>query len=104
MVVGKHPSALLFDGTNVWVSNTFDNSLMKLSPDGSVADTFPVGKGPGALAFDGEHLWVATTGLELTTDEPPTGTVSKLTLAGEVVGEFPVGRWPIALAFDGQWL
>ena len=104
VVVGKHPVALVFDGTNVWVANTFDDSLMKLSPDGSVAGTFPVGKGPAALAFDGEHLWVANTGLELTTEEPPPGTVSKVTLTGEAVDEFPVGRWPVALAFDGQWL
>ena len=104
VVVGKHPAALLFDGTNVWVANTFGDSLMKLSPGGSVADTVisPVGKGPAALAFDGEHLWVAITGLDLTTEEPPPGTVWKLTLEGDVVGEFPVGRWPVALAFDGQ--
>ena len=104
VVVGKHPVALVFDGTNVWVANTFDDSLMKLSPDGSVAGTFPVGKGPAALAFDGEHFWVANTGLDLTTEEPPPGSVSKVTLTGEVVDEFPVGRWPVALAFDGQWL
>lgn len=102
VVVGKHPVALLFDGSNVWVANTFNDNLIKLSPDGAVVGTFRVGKGPDALAFDGEHLWVANTGLELTTEEPPPGTVSKVTLAGEVVGEFPVGRWPVALAFDGQ--
>ena len=104
MVVGKHPVALLFDGSNVWVANTFDDSLMKLSPDGSVVGTFPIGKGPDALAFDGEHLWVANTGLELTTEKPPPGTISKVTLSGEVIGEFPVGRWPVTLAFDGDSL
>ena len=94
----------MFDGENVWVANTFDDSLMKLSPDGTVLSTFPVGKGPVALTFDGEHLWVANTGLDPTTEEPPPGTVSKLRLTGEVVGEFPVGRWPVAMAFDGQRL
>ncbi len=45
VVVGKHPTALAFSGINIWVANTFDDSLIKLSPGG---------KGPGA--FDGEHI------------------------------------------------
>ena len=104
MVAGKHPAALVFDGNHIWVANTIGDSLMKLSTDGTVLVTFLVGDGPGALAFDGGHLWVANTGLELTTEDPPPGTVSKLTLNGELVGEFPVGGWPRALAFDGQWM
>ena len=100
--VGEHPTAVLSDGDNIWVSNTFGNSLTRLSPAGQVLDTLPVGKGPGALAFDGEHLWVAITGLDPSTEDPPQGSLMKMTTAGDVVGEFPAGRWPVALTSDGE--
>ena len=47
--VGDRPHGIAFDGANMWVSNHFSNSVMKLrASDGANLGTFPVGARPGA--------------------------------------------------------
>jgi DNA-binding beta-propeller fold protein YncE len=57
---GSGPSAVVFDGTNVWVANVTGASVSKLrASDGTVLGTFPVGNNPSGLAFDGANMWVS---------------------------------------------
>jgi len=65
--VGRDPGFTLFDGTNIWVSNRGDNTVMKLrSSDGTALGTFPVGAAPTGMAFDGANIWVANRGIATT--------------------------------------
>jgi glutamine cyclotransferase len=80
--VGDQPRALLFDGQALWVANTFDNTLTKLSASdcaasdcGRTLGTFPVDSLPSALAFDGRNLWVASSLQQtLSVIDPTSGT------------------------------
>jgi hypothetical protein len=54
--VGNGPDNFTSDGSNIWVSNSSDNTLTKLrASDGTSLGTFPVGNHPQRLAFDGSN-------------------------------------------------
>ncbi len=58
------PSALVSDGSHIWVTNEGGNSVTELSAsDGSlvrvVQGTTYAFNHPDALAFDGSNIWVA---------------------------------------------
>ena len=92
--VGRQPVGMAFDGANIWVSNSLDNTVSKLrASDGVVLGTFPVGVTPVGMAFDGANIWVAN----LNDD-----SVSKLR-DGVVLDTFTVGvgNGPVRVAFDG---
>jgi DNA-binding beta-propeller fold protein YncE len=58
--VGSSPTAIAFDGANLWVANFFGNNVTELrASDGANLGTFAVGSNPRAIAFDGANLWVA---------------------------------------------
>jgi hypothetical protein len=93
----SRPSALEFDGTNIWVTNSMVSSVSKFrANDGAAAGgPYLVGGGPEGLAFDGIHIWTANEG---------SGSVSKIRAQDGVAAEgspFAVGSLPVALAFDG---
>lgn len=63
--VGNNPSALVFDGENMWVADSGDDSVIKLrASDGAYLGTFSVvtttlsPPPPDAMAFDGANIWV----------------------------------------------
>ena len=58
--VGTVPAGVLFDKTNIWITNNF--SATKVGSDGTILGTFPAGGGAGAMAFDGTSIWVANYG------------------------------------------
>ncbi|HEX8817707.1 MAG TPA: hypothetical protein VF753_19610 [Terriglobales bacterium] len=58
---------MTFDGANMWVANTYSNTVSKVSPAGVVLATFPSSH-PNGIAFDGASVWVANDG---------AGTLSK---------------------------
>ena len=63
-ILGRFPAGpqqlgVVFDGTNIWVSNKSANTVTKLAKDGTQLGTFTVGTGPRGLAFDGTAIWVA---------------------------------------------
>lgn len=93
---GTHPSAMAFDGTNLWIVD--GANVTELSPSGAVIGTFPVMYGsPAAIAFDGTNMWVATNG----------GYVTVLSPSGAMVGSFlvdtnlPGSGNLTGIAFDG---
>src|SRR5579864_2505394 len=92
--VGNDPGYVLFDGTNIWVSNRGDNTVMKLRPsDGVTLGTFPVGSTPVGMAFDGANIWTANR---------DSNTVTVLRAAdGVLLATYPVGAYPHEVAYDG---
>ncbi|HEX4134032.1 MAG TPA: IPT/TIG domain-containing protein [Bryobacteraceae bacterium] len=92
--VGKSPSALTFDGANIWVANQGDGTVTKvLASTGAILATYPTGASPSGIAFDGVNIWVTNNS---------GGTVTELLAAtGAVVGTFPVGQNPQSILFDG---
>ena len=95
--VGRAPSGIAFDGTNIWVANGHDDTVTKLRPsDGANLGTFTVGSEPEGLAFDGADIWVANYGGGGGT------TVTKLRASdGTNLGTFSVGGAPTGVTFDG---
>jgi len=52
-----------FDGSNVWVTNSGDNTLTQIRvSDGALLATFATGLDPAAVLFDGAQIWVANKG------------------------------------------
>src|SRR6059058_2170088 len=50
--VGNYPKFLVFDGANIWVTNTVDGTVTKLrASDGANLGTFPVGVDPTSITF-----------------------------------------------------
>jgi len=61
--VGDGAAGIAFDGTNIWVVNNGDSTLMKVSPSsGTVLATYATGKGPFSVVFDGTRVWVPNFG------------------------------------------
>ena len=94
---GYGPYGILFDGTNIWVTDAGSNSVTKLlASTGAIVGTYPAGPGPAGIAFDGTNIWVTNYGGN-------TGnTVTELRAStGATVGTYPVGKGPYGIAFDG---
>jgi YVTN family beta-propeller protein len=88
--VGR-PSGIAFGAGNVWVTDSSDDQLLRISAAGQVIDRIPVGRGPaGVTAGDGE-IWV-TNELDGTVSEVNPG-------AGTQVATIGVGIGPAAIAF-----
>jgi hypothetical protein len=52
------PYGILFDGTNMWVTDTTLQRLLKLDGDGNVLHSIPTGSVPRRPVFDGINIWV----------------------------------------------
>ncbi|MFO8102277.1 MAG: hypothetical protein R6U37_08985 [Dehalococcoidia bacterium] len=92
--VGDKPRRVAFDGTNIWVTNYYGDTVSKLdAATGGAVGTYSVGVKPVGIAFDGVSIWVANNN---------DSTVSKLNAAtGSPVGTYSVGDVPVGVAFDG---
>ena len=93
--VGGGPEAVAFDGSYLWVTNQFTDTVTKMIADGSIVGTYGVGERPLGVATDGQSVWVANH---------DSNTVSRLNAAdGGLVSTFPVGQGPGGLAYhDGH--
>lgn len=93
-------SRLLFDGENIWLADSRDNTLIKMAIDGTVLGTFPVGGLPHNMVFDGRNIWVAIG----------RDSVAKLDLNGQMEGTFDIEMTDVGdiedhisdLVFDGE--
>ncbi|HET7451960.1 MAG TPA: S-layer homology domain-containing protein [Thermoanaerobaculia bacterium] len=90
-------AGLLFDGSNVWVTDEGDGSLRKLDSTGKIVKSVNIGAGTQVPAFDGHNIWVPSTG-GLTIVRASDGTVLK-TIAEES-GSLLDGA--TTAAFDGE--
>jgi DNA-binding beta-propeller fold protein YncE len=69
--VGNSPTAVAFDGTNIWVVNFGSHNLTKLrAADGFNLGTISVGQFPRGIAYDGSSIWVVNTGSNSVTRLP----------------------------------
>ncbi len=87
------PSAIAFDGANIWVTG-HDNTVTKVrASDGTNLGAFSVGNSPDGVAYDGANIWVANKS---------DNTVTKLRASdGTNLGTFSVGNSPDGVAYDG---
>jgi streptogramin lyase len=87
------PRGLAIDSAgNLWVSLWAQNAVMKLQPDGSIADGFPRPSGGGrstgiAVGPDGD-VWVANAS---------TGNVSRLGAQGQLKARISTGSGPFGI-------
>ena len=60
---GANADGVAFDGSNIWVANSFSNTLSKIrATDGANLGTVATGANPGGVAFDGVNIWVPNNG------------------------------------------
>ena len=59
--VGNQPYGLTFDGTDLWATNSSDNTVSEVNPETAavIGSPIAVGSQPEGIAFDGTSLWVA---------------------------------------------
>jgi hypothetical protein len=86
-------TGIVFDGTNIWVSNVGTNSVTKLlASTGATLGVYPVGTHPIGLAFDGVNIWVANNGSNNVTKIDPAGqTTATLSVTNLAFGSQAVG-------------
>jgi YVTN family beta-propeller protein len=78
VAVGSAPGYVVFDGTNIWVTNTNSNTVSKIDPiANNVIATVAVGSRPNGIVFDGTNIWVANTGQNFLSKINMNGTSSE---------------------------
>jgi ABC-type transport system substrate-binding protein/DNA-binding SARP family transcriptional activator len=88
--VGR-PNGVAYGAGAAWVTDSADDLLLKVAPDGQVIDRIPVGRGPAGVVVGAGEVWVAND-LDGTVSEVNPG-------AGRQVAVIPVGTGPSAIAF-----
>jgi S-layer family protein len=89
---------IIYDGTNIWVTENFDDSIKKLNSQGTILQSVSVGLDPHHPVFDGTNIWVPNgISSTVTVVRASTGAVlATLTLPGNGLNT------PIQAAFDGE--
>lgn len=97
--VSTSPASMAFDGTNLWVVNTGDDTVSKINvASKTVLATYQVGDQPTGIVFDGYYIWVTNKGSHtLSRIDTTTGTVTPKTIGGGATG-------PHGIAYDGNHL
>src|SRR5262249_19186789 len=65
---------ILFDGSNIWVTDRIASTLLKLDQSGAIVQMVNVGSGPHFPAFDGTNIW-APNGDSVTVVRASTGEI-----------------------------
>jgi hypothetical protein len=95
---------MLFDGSNIWVTDGHANTLIKFNSDGSIAQTINVGGSPVYPVFDGTNIWtpnflsnsVTVVRVKDTAGNPLETAFELATLTGNGL------NGPVTVAFDGE--
>jgi hypothetical protein len=93
------PSAAIYDGANIWVTDIGVNALKKLDSSGNVLLSLTVGDQPGYPVFDGTNIWVPNSNSNSVSVVRATGPLSGMivaTLTGNGLNA------PAQAAFDGE--
>jgi hypothetical protein len=92
----SHPSGVLFDGNNFWVTDIGDNKLKKVHVSGQILQVVSVGGAPFCPTYDGTNIWVPNRSDDsITVVRAATGQVIA-TLTNNGLSA------PQAAAFDGE--
>jgi YVTN family beta-propeller protein len=106
VTVGSNPTAVAFDGTNIWVTNYGSGTVSKIDPvTNTVTATVPIANAVpdpnvfgfilAGVGFDGTNIWVTSYG-------PGPGLVSKIDpVTNTVTATVTVGSTPGGVGFDG---
>src|SRR5688500_8553576 len=60
--VGDGAAGIIYDGSTLWVACHGDDSIVRVSTNGSIISTYATGNGPFSIAFDGVRVWVPNSG------------------------------------------
>ena len=90
----------LFDGSNVWVTDSSANKLFKLDNTGAILQTVSVGLAPAFPGFDGTNIWVPNNGLTAGGNSVTVVRASSGVVLTTLTGNGVAG--PVAVAFDGE--
>jgi hypothetical protein len=90
------PVGILFDGTNVWVTDAGDNTLKQLDSNGGIIQSIAVGSGPRHPVFDGSNIWVPNRASNSVSVIRARDGQVLATLTGNGLSG------PVQAAFDGQ--
>lgn len=94
--VGFSLQDIIFDGSNMWVTDNGDSTLKKLDSSGNIIQTVNVGTNPFSPVFDGTNIWVPNaTSSTVTVVRASTGAVLA-TLTGNGL------NGSASAAFDGE--
>jgi len=92
----SQPVAPLFDGSNIWISDSGAGTLLKVGANGSILQTVTLGGGPAMPVFDGTNIWVPnSTTSSVAVVRASTGAVLATLTATSLAS-------PFGAAFDGQ--
>lgn len=99
-LAGTEPWGVDFQGDDIWITDTSDNSIKKIDRTGSVLISFAApGSSPRGIAFDGTDLWVV---------DSAEARIYQLTTGGTVSGSFDIpgtiGSSYAGICFDGSHL
>ena len=88
---------VLFDGSNVWITDNSAGTLLKLNATGGVLQTVTLGGKPAYPVYDGTNIWVPNQGAPNSVDVVRASSGAVLaTLTGNGMNK------PVQGAFDGQ--
>lgn len=93
------PSGIIYDGTNIWVTDAGDSMLKKLDSTGNIISSVSVGAVPLYPAFDGTNIWVPNHNSNTVSVVRATGGLAGTGLA-TLSGNGLNG--PQQVAFDGE--
>jgi YVTN family beta-propeller protein len=90
----RDPYLLAFDGTNVWATHQFSQTVTVWEADsGASLGKHPTGSQPTGIAWAGSRMWISNSG---------GGNVTVLNANGSFAQAIPVGLSPIGIAYDGS--
>jgi DNA-binding beta-propeller fold protein YncE len=92
----SQPVGILFDGTDIWVTDLGDNHLKQLDSNGGILQSVPVGSQPNFPVFDGSNIWVPNNADASVTVVRARDGVVLTTLTGNGL------NLPSQAAFDGE--
>jgi DNA-binding beta-propeller fold protein YncE len=93
------PYGVIYDGANIWVTDSGDDKLKKLDSNGTIILSVDMGTDPLLPAFDGTNIWVPNQTSHSVTVVRATGALSGTvlaTLTGNGLDD------PHQAAFDGE--
>lgn len=128
VIVGNDASAMCYDGQYIWVVNSADNTVSKVSIEPNwaahvggykypvnrnwggptIVATYSVGNTPNKIVYDGEKIWTANYGDHtLSTITISTGKVTTYSNVTPLDPLFPYdegSNGPCTLCFDGYYI
>ena len=93
------PAGILFDGTDIWMTDRASNKLYRLDALGGIMQTVNVGTSPREAVYDGANIWVPNVGdNSITVVQASTGAIVA-TIASNPTNKLNA---PTSASFDGE--